>query len=151
MVRRQQQSHGITARYYDGTGAALTGEIDVSVGGGDFPSVATDGAGRFVVTFLRFPGSIEARRYRCTPFPGPASSLQVETASGGADLVFTWSDASDADDHVVFASDAPDGGFSGVAGIVASGAPGLTLPMPAGTPYCRAAGRNDECGVGAKQ
>ena len=86
----------------------------------------------------------------CAPTPGQVTNLQVETANGGADLFFTWTDLPAANDYVVFEDAAPDDVFSTEAGTATSGVSGLTIPMPPGTKFYLVAGRNITCGLGPK-
>ena len=87
----------------------------------------------------------------CSLVPGPADELLVETANGGAELHLKWTDASDADDHVLFMDQSPAGSFDVVAGTAPAGIIGLTVPMPEGNRFYLVAGSNSTCGVGPKR
>ncbi|MGD8376635.1 MAG: hypothetical protein PVF68_10890, partial [Acidobacteriota bacterium] len=97
----------------------------------------------------------------CNVTSGPASvsvvarpgavgaTLQLETISDGAELRFTWIDAAGSSDYVVLQSTDPSAVFTDVAGVGASGAAGLVLPLPsADLVFFRVAGRNAVCGEG---
>lgn len=87
---------------------------------------------------------------QCSPLPGAATSLLVQKSNGGADLQFTWVDASDADDQVMFSDQNPAGRFDEVVGTSPSGGSGLTIAMPSSTRYYLVAGSNSTCGAGEK-
>lgn len=85
-----------------------------------------------------------------SPAPGIATGLMLEIDEGGS-LHLTWTDAPNADDHVVFVADHADDLFNAVAGTAGSGAVGLTVPMPEGDKFYLVAGSSVECGVGPKR
>jgi len=87
----------------------------------------------------------------CSPLPGPASDLFLEAPNAGSELHFTWTNAPDADDYVVFADQSPTGTFEQVVGTSSTGGVGLTIPMPSGNWYYLVAGSNAACGVGPKR
>jgi len=94
--RSTTSSNGVQARRFDGTGAPVTGELEVSSGAG-YPSATTGASGDFVVVFEK-GGSVQARRYDATGTPQGAeftvsSAAGSESrASGNAagDLVVVW-------------------------------------------------------------
>ena len=77
------------------------------------------------------------------------TDLQLEAVDGGANLVFSWTDTTDADEYLLFAADSPEGAFTTVMGTAASGLNGLTLPMPSTVRFFLVAGVGP-CGVGPK-
>jgi len=87
----------------------------------------------------------------CTPMPGPAANLALDTMNSDADLKLTWDDAANADDYLVFSDASPNGAFSTVAGIASSGSTGLTVGTPSGIEFYLVAGRNRTCGIGPKR
>ncbi len=86
-----------------------------------------------------------------TPDPVGAT-LDVFRVNNGADLRFTWSDVTGADDYVVLSSQSPQGTFVTAEGTAASGVTGVTIPLPAGPLlYYKVVGHNAVCGQGPQQ
>ena len=78
------------------------------------------------------------------------AGLEVASPNGGADLIFTWTDATNAEDYVVLEDDSPAGVFDTITGTAPSGLIGLTVPTPPGNRFYIVAGRNSACGLGPK-
>ncbi|MFQ5701465.1 MAG: hypothetical protein ACE5HU_06450, partial [Acidobacteriota bacterium] len=112
------------------------------------PPLGPDSSGNFVVVWAGNPGV--ARKFFTTdpPCPQSASRLEVDLVNGGADLLLTWTDAVNTQDHIVFEDSLPNGPFTTQTGGTVTGAVGLTTPVPPGTTFFRVAGRNTACGVG---
>ena len=87
-------------------------------------------------------------RVSCRPTPGEVSNLLLAPEDAGATLRFTWDDVPGASDYVVFQHTFPSGPFITQTGSVATGAPGLSVPMPAGDLVLFQVGGRDTCGVG---
>jgi hypothetical protein len=86
----------------------------------------------------------------CGHRPGAVSNLLLTPQGGGADLLLTWDDTTDADDYVVYSDTTPNGAFSTVAGTASSGTIGLSVGTLPGNQYYLVAGRNQGCGIGPK-
>jgi len=87
-------------------------------------------------------------RVSCLPAPGEVQNLRLNTADANATLQFTWDDVSGASDYVMFQHPSASGPFTTQAGSTASGAPGLSVPMPSGKLLFFQVGGRDACGVG---
>lgn len=83
------------------------------------------------------------------PSIGEVGELLLGKSPDASEISFTWGDDPGAADYVVFQDSTPTGGFGVSVGVAASGATGLTVPMPLGSHYFLVAGRNP-CGVGPK-
>jgi hypothetical protein len=84
-----------------------------------------------------------------TGTPGAVGdTLTLDDTPGFTSLMFHWSDIPLAADYVVLESTTKNGAFTTVTGTAASGATGLTVPMPQGAVvYYLVAGRGP-CGLG---
>jgi len=86
------------------------------------------------------------------PFPGRVPDLDVTDVGGGGQLLFTWTNTTNASDYVVFQDTSPTGAFATMTGTAASGVTGLSVPTPPGNlVYFLVAGRNSSCGLGPKR
>jgi hypothetical protein len=153
----------------DGSGEAIFGrslDSDRVPKGGEFPvntyttgsqlasSVAVNGSDGFVVAWSSpqdgdTTGVFGQRfAHNCVPSPEPVTDVSLAADAGLTQLTLTWTDTADSDDYVVFEDVSPDGSFQTLTGISASGAIGLTIPMPGSVAYYSVHGRNAACGVG---
>ena len=151
---------GVFARRFDSTGSANGGEFQVNTHTSLYqflPAVSMHGSGDFVVVWASAdqdgsgPGIFAQRFLPCSSPIGHAANLQVDTANNGADLVFNWTDTTNADDYAVLQDSSARGLFNIITGTAASGVTGLTVPTPPDDPlFFLVAGRSAACGVGPK-
>jgi len=94
---------GLYARWFDATGEALTGEVQVNrLTAGDqlHPQIDSDGQGNFVIAWLDLTFGVRARRFdgvgmalgdelAVTP-PGPGPADQSVSANAAGSFVVTW-------------------------------------------------------------
>ena len=148
---------GIFGQRFGDIGSPIGAEFQVNTfttGEQNLPAVAMDPLGNFVVAWYSFAqdGSdlgIFGQRFYCAPTPAPVAGLNIEAVNGGAALRFTWADAVNATDYVLFTDSQPYGGFATQAGLGSSGDPGLMIETPPGdVQYFLMAGRNASCGLG---
>jgi len=107
---------------------------------------AAQGGGVFTVDLPARSALLAVGSIDC-PLPGEASSLMAAKDAGEANLTLTWTNATGADDYVVYEDTDPAGAFATQTGTTDDGATGLTVPMPSGLRFYRVAGRN-ACGEG---
>lgn len=153
---------GAVARRYDSAGVPEGGEFQVNTyttGHQFFPLLAGDPSGNVTAVWASIGqdgdlyGVMGQRLLGpagCVPMPGPVLDLQAEAISGGADLLFTWSNTFQADDYVLLAEPVPSGGFTTILDSGLDGASGITVSSVGGTTYYRLAARNTLCGIGPK-
>ena len=144
-------SPDIFVRSFDATAAPLEDEFIASAfstGFQNFPSIASDGAGRFVVVWEGVEPDgwgVFARRFRCVPLPGSVEDLAIARDPTTGDLTLTWIADATAEGYVVLENVAPEGAFASVATPTSTSA---VLPGPEGDRFYLVAGRSAECGQG---
>ena len=88
----------------------------------------------------------------CSSPIGHVEGLLLDTVNSGADLVFNWTNTTNADDYTVFEDSSPRGLFNTITGTATSGVTGLTVPTPPDALlYYLVAGRSVACGAGPKR
>lgn len=109
---------GIFGQRFDVAGNRIGPEFSVNIataGSQLGPAVASTGPGDFVAVWQGGDGDSSGIWGKllpgCPAVPGPVSELALTLSSTESELVFTWTDASDAENFILFASGDPSETF----------------------------------------
>jgi hypothetical protein len=91
----------------------------------------------------------EKESVTCATMPGSVANLLMTQVDAGT-LRLNWDEDAYADDYIVYSDVSASGTFDTVVGTAATGAEGLTLPMPSTSQYYLVAAHNNNCGRGPK-